>query len=771
VHDIARPDIGRRLAAVVGLCLLATACGDLVEIRPLRDVTLDLPRQPTLVVDAAGEPLAALRGGRLATPVPLTAVAPVVRQAVIAVEDARFARHGGVDMRALGRALVRNLRNGDVLEGGSTITQQLAKNAVTGDARTIERKLVEASVALQLEQELTKDEILERYLNAVYFGNGAYGIEAAAREYFGAPAVELELHHAALLAGLLRSPATYDPRRHPRAAMRRRAVVLDRMADQQMISRAQAHAANLLPLDVSAPTRRAWRAAYFVDHVLDDLQHAEEFGVLGDTPAGRAARVFDGGLRIETTLDPDWQEAAEDAVAAATSHVDDPDAALIALDPGTGGIRALVGGRDYFADREVARFNLATDARRQPGSTFKPIVLAAALRAGHDLDERYDAPAALRLPPAPGETGPWRVANYGGVSYPRMDLRSATVWSVNVVFAQLVDEIGAQAVADMAGSLGVRSALKPYRSLALGAGEVTTLDMASVQATLAAGGLYRPPSAIVRITTNSGEVLYERPRPDGRRVLEQRIALQVTAALREVVRSGTGGRADARRPLAGKTGTTQDGADAWFVGYTPDMAAAVWMGFHEGRIPMRPPRTRATVEGGTWPAETFARFTLRALADTPANEFTVRVADVTGQPAAAARRRLTRGGFDVVLDHRYSSQLPPGIVVEQDPPAGDDVRLPVGAHARLTVSSTTPESVHVPDLLGRDVDAAVATLHAANLVARIERACPGGTPTCTGALERGGQVWEQLPETGSAMTSGEAVTIRVFPQAVSSGER
>jgi membrane peptidoglycan carboxypeptidase len=514
---------------------------------------------------------------------------------------------------------------------------------------------------------------------------------------------------------------------------------------------------------VSAPTRWTWRAAYFVDHVLDELQEDEAFAVLGDTQAARAARVFDGDLRIETTLDPGWQRAGEDAVAATTPRADDPDAALVALDPATGGIRALVGGRDYFADREVARFNLATDARRQPGSTFKPIVLAAALRSGHDLDERYDAPAQLVLPPVPGEAGPWRVANYGDMSYPRMDLRSATAWSVNVVFAQLVDDIGASAVADMARSLGVRSTLRPYRSLALGAQEVTALDMASVQATLAAGGLYRPPNAVVRITTHAGDVVYERPEPRGRRVLDQRIASQVTAALREVVRSGTGSRADARRPLAGKTGTTQDGADAWFVGYTPDMAAAVWMGFHEGRVSMTPPRTRATVEGGTWPAEAFARFAMRALMDVPANEFTVRVADVTGQPAEAARRRLTRAGFDVAVDRRYSDRLPPGIVVDQDPPAGEDVPLPVGARARLTVSSTTPETVRVPDLLGHDSDAAAVTVRGAGLRARIQRACPGGTPTCTGAVERAGRVWEQVPEAGSPVGTGDAVTLRVFP--------
>ncbi|HSK95898.1 MAG TPA: PASTA domain-containing protein, partial [Euzebyales bacterium] len=327
-----------------------------------------------------------------------------------------------------------------------------------------------------------------------------------------------------------------------------------------------------------------------------------------------------------------------------------------------------------------------------------------------------------------------------------------------------VEDIGARAVADMARSLGVRSRLRPYRSLALGAQEVTTLDMASVQATLAAGGRYRPPSAIVRITTHTGELVYERPAPRGRRVLDQRIAAQVTAALREVVRSGTGVRADARRPLAGKTGTTQDGADAWFAGYTPDMAAAVWLGFHEGRVPMTPPRTRATVEGGTWPAEAFARFAMHALADVPANEFTVTVADVTGKSETAARRRLTRAGFDVTVDRRYSDRLPPGIVVDQDPPAGKDVPLPVGARAHLTVTSTTPETVHVPDLLGQEGDAAVATVHSAGLRARVERACPGGTPTCTGAVERAGRVWEQVPDAGSPLTTGDAVTLRIFPR-------
>ncbi|HSK90716.1 MAG TPA: transglycosylase domain-containing protein [Euzebyales bacterium] len=755
----------RRIITVVALCLLAGACGDLVEIRPLDDLVLDQPGRPTVITDAQGSPLATLRGGRLATPVALSEVAPPVVAAVIAVEDVRFRDHGGVDARALVRALTRNVREAQVLEGGSTITQQLAKNTVTGDARTVERKLVEASVALQLEQQMSKDEILERYLNTVYFGNGAYGIEAAAREYFGLPAGGLDLHRAALLAGLLRSPATYDPRRHPDAAVRRRDLVLDLMADHGLISDAQARRAAARSLDVAAPRRHAWRAAYFVDHVLAQLQHGEEFAVLGDTPQARAARVFDGDLRIETTLEPRWQEAAEAAITATTPRDDDPDAALVAIDPATGGIRALVGGRDYFADADVARFNLATDALRQPGSTFKPIVLAAALQAGGALDDRYDAPAELRLPPGPGEGGPWRVTNYGDRGFPRMDLRTATALSVNVVYAQLVEEVGAAAVADMARALGVRTPLTPLRSLALGAGEVSVLDMASVQATLAAGGVHRPPTAVTRITTTDGDVLYTRPPPRGERVLEQRYALQVTAALREVVENGTGVRAAAHRPLAGKTGTTQAGADAWFAGYTPDMAAAVWIGFHEGRVPMRPPRTRTSVEGGTWPAEAFARFTLRALQDVPANDFTVRVPDVTGETSPVAQRRLTRAGFDVSVARRYSSRLPPGLTVEQRPAAGDAVTLPVGARATVTVTSNEAEPVAVPDVLGTTRGEAEAVVGAAGLVARVERVCPGGTPTCTGAVERPGRTWEQAPEAGSTATTGDAVTIRVFPQA------
>jgi membrane peptidoglycan carboxypeptidase len=290
------------------------------------------------------------------------------------------------------------------------------------------------------------------------------------------------------------------------------------------------------------------------------------------------------------------------------------------------------------------------------------------------------------------------------------------------------------------------------------------LDMASVQATLAAGGVYREPIVVARVTEGD-TVRYERPSAAGRRVLDQQVVMLVTTALRDVVASGTGVRAVARRPLAGKTGTTQDDADAWFVGFTPDMAAATWIGFHEARIPMVPPRTRTTVEGGTWPAEAFARFTLAALRDVPANDFTLHVPDVTAGSADRARRVLSRAGFDVEFVDEYSPSLPPGIVLRQHPRAGRQASLPTGYRVEVTVSSVTPVAATMPDLLGLDSATAVAQVHDAGLVPQLRQTCPGGSPTCTGAIERADQVWEHVPPAGATVQTGDRVELRVFPGA------
>ena len=614
----------RTLLAILVLAALATACGPIVEVVPTAPADLDEPQQTSVVLDSEGAVLAELHAEQDRELVALEEVPEVLVEALLAVEDPRFYDHGGLDGRALARALLTNTREGRVAEGGSTITQQLAKNAATGDARTVGRKLEEASVALQLEAELGKDGILERYLNTVYLGNGAYGVGAAARRYFGAEVGDLDLGAAALLAGLLSAPSRNDPYAAPERAEAARDRALEAMVRQGVIDVARAEEVAAQPLGVGpAPVVGQREAPYLVDLVLDRLQHDPAFDALGASPAERADRLFRSGLVIETTLDPAWQQAAEAAVAATVGEPGDPAAAMVAIDPSTGEIRALVGGRDWDdAADPAARFNLATTAARQPASVLKPVVLAAALEQGWSLGDHLPAPASLELAAdPPEEPDAWEVGNHRERDYGLATLREAVTLSMNTPFAALIEEVGPEAVAALAADLGVATPLEARRTLALGVQEVTVLDVASVQATLAAGGVHRRPSAVSRVLDADGEVLYERAPDEGRRVLEPAVAWQLTRALEGVVTAGTGERAGIARPLAAKTGTSQDNVDAWFAGYTPDLAAAVWIGFPEGRVPMEPPTTRRRVDGGTWPAELFARFAMSALERVPAEGF------------------------------------------------------------------------------------------------------------------------------------------------------
>ena len=794
------------------LVLTTTGCGGLVELTPTGDLTLRDSAQTSVMVARDGTVLAELHAEEDREAVAIEDVPPVVRDAVVAIEDERFYSHSGVDVKAIGRALITNAREGEVEQGGSTITQQLAKNTVTGDERSLNRKLEEASVALQLEQTYTKNEILEQYLNTVYFGNGAYGVQSASERYFGKPVSQLDLADAALLAGLLRSPGTYDPFSNPDAARGRRDLVIRKMVQRELVSEQEANAAVATPPQLApSPTDDPWRAPYFVSHVLDQLQHDPAFAVLGDGPAERADAVFRRGLTIETTLDPAWQAAVEEAVATTLDRPEDPRAAAVMIDPADGGVRALIGGRDWYdAQDPVARFNLATQARRQPGSTFKEVVLAAALSQGFALDDTMPAPDRIELPGAPGEPGVWTVANYADVDYGDTTLREATAKSINTVYAQLVESVGAQAVIDMAADLGVRSELKPLRAVALGAQEVTVLDMASVQATLAAGGVYRPPATVTKIIDASGEVIYEHGRSSGERVLDETVAWQLTSALEGVVAHGTGVRADLRRPTAGKTGTTQNTADAWFTGYTPDLAAAVWVGFHEGSIPMEPPRTRIRVEGGTWPAEIFARAGLRALADTPATAFpipevarttvvvdlardclptaftppdgvgeraylagtepteacddsptttTANVPDVSGKSWEDAKTVLTEAGLRAIPQPTFTSAVPPGFAIAQDPSAGRERTLTGGFIVRVRVSSADRTEVALPTVIGQPVREAVAELERAGYPVDAELECPDDAETCDGPA---GIVYEQTPGAGRAIIHS-VVQLRAYP--------
>ena len=772
----------------------AVACGPVVEVEPIGAITLAPPDETSRILAADGSVIAELHAEQDREVVPLRRVPQVLRSAVIAVEDQRFYDHGGVDGRAIARAMVQNAKSQRITQGGSTITQQLAKNAVVGNDPTLERKLEEAGVALQLERQFTKGEILEQYLNTVYFGNGAYGVQTAAQRYFGVDVSALELGEAALLAALLKAPATYDPYRHPEAATRRRNLVLRLMAEQGYISASQsleARTADLVLQPVDAVND--WRAPYYVDHVLDELQHDPAFAALGDDAAARANLLFRGGVTVETALDLQWQAAAEDAVDRTLTAPTDPHAAVVAIDPATGGIVSLVGGRDYNAKRKFAKFNLATDGRRQAGSVFKQLVLATALEQGLSLDEEFEAGPRIVIGPRPGEPQPYPVTNYDLRDYGRLSIRDATAYSVNVVYAQLMNVVGPEAVVETARDFGIRSPLRPLRSLALGAQEVSPLEMASVQATLAAGGVYRRPSAVQRIVDADGNVLYERTAP-GKRVADKAVAYLTTDALRGAVQFGTGERADLQRPMAGKTGTTQRGADAWFVGYTPDFAAAVWVGFPQGSVSMEPPRTRIRVEGGNWPAEIFARFGVQALAEVPAEEFprpgidlatvlvdvtrnclpnpytppdliaersylqgteptetcrqptgppTTDIPSVVGLPVEAATRLLTNSGFTVVRRSENNATLPPGYITRQSPPAGPPQKLDDGYRVRIWVSTSERATAQVPDVIGRDVVDAQNALEAAGFSVVAVEECP--TAACTGEDGIPGRVWHQEP--------------------------
>ncbi|MBI4729056.1 MAG: penicillin-binding protein [Acidobacteria bacterium] len=555
--------------------------------------------QSAVVVDDRGRFVGRLHAEADRVDVPLRDVPRAMRDAVVAAEDRRFYRHPGVSLAAVVRAAIADVLSGRVEQGGSTITQQYVKNAFVGRDRSLGRKLKEALLAVKLERRWTKDQILGAYLNAIYFGRGAYGVEAAARAYFGKGARSLTLAESALLAGIIRSPETLDPSSDPEAARARRDRVLDVMSALGMVGPAEAARATAVPVRV-----RARGAGGFAAHALEEVRRDLE-ARLGP------AVLYRGGLRVRVALDVPMQRAAERAVASVLDRRDDPEAALVAIDPASGAVRALVGSRD-FARRP---FDIATGGRRQPGSAFKPFVLAAALEEGIALESRWPAPAAATFRTA---SGPWRVRNYDGRDHGSPDLVEATALSINTVFARLILRVGPEAVAVVARAAGIGSRLEPVPSLALGTSVVSPIDLTGAYATFAARGMRAEPHLIESVSSGA-RVLYRwEGRPE--RALDAQVAGGVTAALRAVVERGTGRRAALGRPAAGKTGTTEDHVDAWFVGYTPDLVAGVWMGYPEGRRSMERVRGIA-VTGGSFPARIWRAFMIEALRGAPARDF------------------------------------------------------------------------------------------------------------------------------------------------------
>jgi penicillin-binding protein 1A len=555
----------------------------------------------TTIVAKDGSTIARLDDGEKRIPVKLKDLPPEVPHAVLAAEDANFYHHSGIDPAAVLRAVVRNAEGGHT-QGGSTITQQLAKINYTNSQRTVFRKLREILYATRLEQKYTKDQLLERYLNQVYFGDHTYGIAAASQDFFGVAPKDLTPAQAAMLAGKIHSPEGLDPRAHPDAVQHRRDEVLRAMRKHGWLTSQQLSEATAADLGVIAPVavQQDRKAPYFVDYVRREALDLEQ---LGGTTEGRRNRLDNGGLTIKTTLDPKELDAA---TAAATAHLngpEDPTTAIASVQPGDGAIRLLFGGLHY----DKVQFDVSSQGHKQPGSSFKPFVYLAALRAGIDPRSTLDAGSPKDLP-YPG--GTFHVSNFsdGEASGP-MNVDEALVKSINTVFAQLVlsPGVGPGNVVKAAENAGVRQenglgADSGHPAVALGGltRGVAPLDMATAYATFAAKGKWAKPYAIASITDKDGKAVYNH-KVETKDVFDPKEVGVLNATLMQVVQRGTGTAARLNRPVAGKTGTAENFQNAWFVGYVPQLSTAVWVGHPDKDVPMTNVHG-VSVAGGTFPA-------------------------------------------------------------------------------------------------------------------------------------------------------------------------
>ncbi len=705
------------IAAGVGLALLflpvvsavglfAKASADHYLSLPAELVTPPLP-QSSRIVAADGGLIATLRGTENRTVVDGKAIPQIMRQAIVAIEDSRFYSHAGIDIKGVLRAALRNSEAGDVQQGASTLTQQYVKNVLLQNARTdkqrddaagtsIERKLQEARYAGEVEKKLTKDEILERYLNIAYFGNGNYGVGTAAQNYFGTGITTLTLPQAALLAGLVQSPSLYDPVNHPDAARTRRDVVLDRMAELGYITQAAADTAKATPVQVVQAQAAAAQdscesasAPFFCDYVRSQLLGDPR---LGATDAERARRVYEGGLVIQTTLQPKVQKAAQDTVNAVIAPTNPVSATEVVVEPGTGNILAMAVNRVFGSNAAANQTKepLPTKAVFQPGSTFKAFTLTAALEAGYGLNTQFYSPACYVSKIFPladrhdGSDCPKGYANAEPDESGIYDISEATWKSVNTYYIQLEEKVGVPAVVKMANRLGIpSSSLKGISSkqgdLTLGHPKIAPLDLADAYATLAAHGIHCDTRYATSATDSTGQKVDIAPAPVCQRVVSAGVADTATSVLEGVVTQGTGypNAAAVGRPAAGKTGTMDNYTAAWFVGYTPQMSAAVAVGNPKG--PEGNPLRGITADGRTWPrvfggdlpAIIWGRSMRLALAGVPA----LPLADA--DPVVA---QGTKGGL-------LSTPPPAPIPV---PVPGDPGAVPQPGATPLSPGATTP---------------------------------------------------------------------------------
>ena len=611
----------RRHAAIVAIVLVLVVGGivavgfggaaafesscSLSELRPVSTGPQGGPAN-TFVYAANGSLLGSIPAEKNRQPVALSQMSPWMAKATVAIEDRRFYKHGGVDYKGIVRAAIRDLRAGKVVQGGSTITQQLVRNLYISRQRTFKRKIKEACLAIKLARNKSKDWILGSYMNAVYYGNHAYGIEAAAQTYFSRRARTLTLDQSALLAGLPQAPSIFDPIHRPLDALERRDEVLRAMLENGVLTRRQ-FASAIADRDLHLVPGKLYtriREPYFFSYVRDQL--IAEYG---------ANTVRTGGLKVYTTIDPRLQAAARRAIVDTLSSRTDPASALVSIDPATGAIKAMAAVTPGSSGNE---FNLVAQAKRQAGSTFKMFVLAAAVDEGINPATTYYVSGPFHYQPDPYSPA-WNVTTYDHTYLGSTSIANATLHSDNTVYAQLTLDVGPKKVAEMAHRLGVRSPLTTKEgayvpSLGLGAIPVSPLDLASSYATIAAGGIYSKPMAIRKVVLGNGKVDTDAgwAEPSRKRVISPGVAYTVTQILEQNMQYGTGTGAYFGRPAAGKTGTTDNYADAWFCGYTPQLEATIWIGYPRGEVPMLNVHGIA-VSGPTFPATIWKSFMATAV--------------------------------------------------------------------------------------------------------------------------------------------------------------
>ena len=632
-----------RFVLVVGVasCLLASALYALSI--PYKEVTSDLwlakatklgeiteLSQPSLVYDRNGAFLTVLKAEENRKPVTLDAVPEVMKDAILDVEDADFYQHDGFDLKGTARAVLSNAEAGSIRQGGSTITQQLVKKTLLTDERSVDRKVKEAVIATRLEKELTKDQILEHYLNLVYFGNGAYGVGAATETYFNIPLAEVGPGQAALLAGLIRNPLANDPFRNPEQAKSRRSTALTQMVERGHLSQAEADQLKEGPLP-AAPNKPQEKQSYFLEamkqRLLDDSR-------LGETAVDRYDTLFRGGLQIYTTFDPRAQQLAEETTRAGVptgrSNPMGAIAALVSVDPADGAVRAVVGGPGFS---EQNKFDIATQGYRQPGSTFKLFTLLAALESGYGAGSTVDGSGPCLVNEGRSRRSRRSVLsqenvinNAGdGVGGGTMTMASATSGSVNCAYERMAATIGFNKVIDMAKRLGLgqnpRYPIENVPTMPIGVEEATPLEMAGAYAAVANDGVYVAPTYIDRVQDRTGKVLFKGS-GEGKRVMSPTVA-RTAADIQRGVFGGTATccRLNGNRVAAGKTGTTDGSKNTWFAGYTPNNTTVVWVGVPRGNVSMQGLGGRGAVYGATYAAPIWKKFTDSYMADKPAPDF------------------------------------------------------------------------------------------------------------------------------------------------------